>query len=536
MSEIAFIQPTAPQTPPPGPPPAESDTQGFAPHLDKAIAGRQDQPSSRESSSKQSENKSSDNTSARNGNEIPGNVRNGATQRQTLANSEATIEKTAEADTATTDQSLASANDLTPAIVMAQIAAKDQTDTSALSRNLTANAQLFDFLSKFSNNYKAETGEQIPASQKSVATPSESNFSKTALAETMVLPTAETALSPAVVKAPESQSTNDALLLEIQKIISESGGSGRASITATGNNLKTRSEWNGLQTTISEGAALPTTISEGAALPLTITSNEFASSDIDASVALLPTGSEVPAEKANQDITSMRHSIRQQYYEGKFLPQQEPENQTSSENNQPNNTFSPEAGTTGETHTISTTILEQTSTFSQSLSLLQTGQKQTTIETLHPVTLPSGTLIQQEEVIRQITEHLQISRRDSDTRVNIKLHPEELGELKINLFVKEGAIRANVVASTQYAQEIIEKNVTKLRTILENQGFTISEISVTSKSDTAGDFNLFDRQLFSQNDYTPPSTKNFRTREATFTLENTSTPEHETVTGVNVKI
>lgn len=527
MPEIAFIQPTAPQAPPPGPPPAESDTQGFTPYLDKAIAGRKDQPSSRESSGKQSENKSSDSKSAGNGKEIPGNVRNGATQRQNPATSEeATHEKTTEADTSTTEQSTAAANDIAHSMAMAQTTQKDQTDTSALSRNLTANAQLFDFLSKYSNEYKAESGEQLPSSQNNLAPPSDSNLLKTSLTDTMEVPIAETAPLPSVVTAPESQSTNDALLLEIQKIIADSGESGRASITATGNNLKARPELNSLQTVLSDGAPLP----------LTITSDEFANNDIDSSGLLFPSGSEMPGEKANQDISSMRHSIRQQYYEGKILPQKELENQTSSDNSQPNNTFSPEAGTTGETHTLSATILEQTSTFSQSLSLVQTGQKQPTVETLQPVTLPSGTFIQQEEVIRQITEHLQISRRDSDTRVNIKLHPEELGELKINLFVKEGAIRANVVASTQYAQEIIERNVTKLKMILENQGFTISEISVTSKSNTAGDFNLFDRQLFSKNDYTPPSAKNFRTRGAMFSLENTSIAAQEPVTGVNVKI
>ncbi|MFH0781282.1 MAG: flagellar hook-length control protein FliK [Pseudomonadota bacterium] len=407
-----------------------------------------------------------------------------------------------------------------------ETASKDQTDTPVLSRYLTANAQLFAFLSKTSTSDKTENGEQIPSSQKSLANASEGNLSKASLAETMVVPIAATDASSPVVQVPESQSTNDALLAQIQKIISDSGESGGASITVTGNNLKAQPDLNGLQTTIPEQAPLP----------LTITSNEFANNDIDTSGILLPTGSEVPVEKANQDLTSMRHSIRQQYYEGKILPQTEQENQTSPENNQQNSTFSPNTKTAGESHTLSTMTAEQTNTFAQPLSMMQEGQKQPTVETLQPVILPSGTLVQQEEVIRQITEHLQISRRDNDTRINIKLHPAELGELKINLFVKEGAVRATVVASNQYAQEIIEKNVAKLRTILEGQGFTIGEISVTSKSDTAGNFNLFDRQLFSQNNYTPPSTKNFRTREALFTLGNGGAPEQETVIGVNVKI
>ncbi len=154
---------------------------------------------------------------------------------------------------------------------------------------------------------------------------------------------------------------------------------------------------------------------------------------------------------------------------------------------------------------------------------------------MRPVTLPSGTVVHQEEVIRQIAEHFQISRRDFDTKVSIQLHPAELGEMKISLSVKEGAVRANVVASSQYAQEILEKNMVKLRAILENQGFTIDEISVTAKSDTAGDFNLFDRQLFSQNDYQPPAVKNTRSASPLFTLEETAATNQTAVTGVNVK-
>jgi hypothetical protein len=76
----------------------------------------------------------------------------------------------------------------------------------------------------------------------------------------------------------------------------------------------------------------------------------------------------------------------------------------------------------------------------------------------------------------------------------------------------------------------------KLRTVLEHQGFTIEEITVTAKSDTVGDFNLFDRQLFSQGDYNPSSPNTPQSSEALFSLEDPGTEKRAANAGVNVKI
>ncbi len=253
-------------------------------------------------------------------------------------------------------------------------------------------------------------------------------------------------------------------------------------------------------------------------------------------MVVLPADYEIPADRVNQNLSSTRHSIRQQYYDGKIFPENTQESQTSSEESPQENTFSSKTTQTAKENTTTALTLDQTSTFTQPLTSGQEGQKSPTVENLSPVTLPSGIVVQQEDVIRQIMERFQIARRDNDTRINIQLHPAELGELKISLSVKEGSVRANVVASSQYAQEIIEKNMTKLRTVLENQGFTVGEMSITCKSDTSGDFNLFDRQLFSQNDYTPPSAKNTRPPGAFFIMEDPNAGEQIAEIGVNVKI
>ena len=145
-------------------------------------------------------------------------------------------------------------------------------------------------------------------------------------------------------------------------------------------------------------------------------------------------------------------------------------------------------------------------------------------------------MVHEQEVLHQLMEKFQITGKHMDSRINIKLHPAELGELKIDLTVKEGSIRANVVAQSQHTLEILEKNIQKLKTLLENQGYTIEHISVTAESGTAGDFEFFDRQLFSNNGYTPPVPKGRREGETAFTLENREIIAPATNPGVNVKI
>ena len=72
--------------------------------------------------------------------------------------------------------------------------------------------------------------------------------------------------------------------------------------------------------------------------------------------------------------------------------------------------------------------------------------------------------------------------------------------------------------------------------MLESQGFTVDEISVTSESESVGEFDLFDRQLFSQNDYTPTPQKESGKDEAIFTLDDSEFAAPAPSSGVNVKI
>ena len=507
MPQIAMVLPATPQAPPAAPP-AKNDSQSFSPHLDKAMAGRKDTPASRENIAKPSQQKA-----------------NEAEHRSETADAQENLNASPD-DTLTEEQA---ANHLNTTMYAASETPTDNPAVPRPEQPFDDTAAVFQFLTNtFTNKIKDTGGQQMTATQYTLPNSQAGVVVTLPLAEATNLAAAETNTLALSTPSQGGTTENDAFLMELQKIIENSNESGKVAITVNDKAGKTQSGISNLKTTMATAESEP--------LPLVITSVEPTGSQADEQMVVLPAGTELPGDKANQNLSSTRNSIRQQYYEGQISPENKQEPQTSSEESPRDNTFSSKTAQTTKDNTISALSPNQTSTFAQPLAFVQEGQKPTTVEGLPLVTLPSGVAVRQEDVIQQIMERFQISRRDNDTKVNIQLHPAELGELKISLSVKEGSVRANVVASSQYAQEIIEKNMTKLRAVLENQGFTIGEISVTSKSDTTGDFNLFDRQLFSQNDYTPPSAKNTRTPGAFFIMEDSGAREQTAATGVNVTI
>jgi flagellar hook-length control protein FliK len=517
MPQIAIIQAPAPQGPPPGQQ-ANNDSENFAPHLDNAIANRKGQPSKQENGDKVNNQKT---------------VGNSPDQEQKIASKEGvSIGKTDEIESpAETEDPVNNMLLVMEQIASSAVTAEQTGDTAipTLVKNLAGNSPLFQFLSNKSASNSDDPEKLVTTSQPtSWMKISDENLLKISIVEATAASPTETSSLSLPIQIPETKPGNDDFLLHLQKIIENSGESGQLTITVAGNTLKGQSVKNGLQ------LAMPAAASYNEPLQAAVTSTDFSENKTENSAVLLPNSSEIVIEKNNQSLSSTRHSIHQQYYEEKIAPQYNLDDQTPEEGSQQGNTFSPKTTSTGE-GTSFTFNPDQTNTFSQPLAGLQEGQKPPAAEVLRPVTLPSGTVIHQEEVIRQIAEHLQISRRDYDTKVSIQLHPAELGEMKISLSVKEGAVRANVVASSQFAQEILEKNMVKLKTILESQGFTIDQISVTAKSDTVGDFNLFDRHLFSQNDYQPPAVKNTHIVGPLFTMVDTAAENQAAVTGVNVK-
>lgn len=237
---------------------------------------------------------------------------------------------------------------------------------------------------------------------------------------------------------------------------------------------------------------------------------------------------------AAKQVEGLRQDAQQQYLETRI---------------QNNNSFAGEQETSGNQQQSE---LAQQSTQAQA-STASTGSSDssgifsipTTSTTDHPPlaqhtegTRPpvfTNTPVQDQEIIEQVINRFRITNRTGDSHIVVKLHPAELGEMKIDITMKEGSIRANVVAQTQVVQEVLEKNINKLKSVLESQGYNVEEINVSSESDTISEFNSFDQQFFGQSQYSP-SEKNRSSHEIFDIEELTADHEEETAPGVDLKI
>lgn len=134
-------------------------------------------------------------------------------------------------------------------------------------------------------------------------------------------------------------------------------------------------------------------------------------------------------------------------------------------------------------------------------------------EIQRPATPALPNQVSANELMQQVTQKLRISRIMQDSKMVMRLHPAELGNLKIDIHLKDGSINANIVAQSRQVQDILEKNMPRLRTLMEDQGLAVNEITIAMEPDFADNFNLFDEQLANQdtpaqqqeNYSTPPS-------------------------------
>ncbi|HBG20928.1 MAG TPA: hypothetical protein DDY32_17105 [Desulfobulbaceae bacterium] len=535
MTQIAIVQPAAPPAPPAGPPPANSGSKQFSSHFEKAISDQKEQVSSRESKPAKSPDK------------LKGE------EKTPAASTDSSVQETAPAvspaqDVATDDAAVPAEDE--------NLGMQDVQDlVTALSSEKHPAANSTGTITSSTTNPAIPATPAIPGNLGNPATPAiPATPAVSGQGETVALsqiatqdiiassPASRNDISSALAEeasrstAPPNgqKSTTDTLLAQLQQLIENSDEKGTVSITRENTPPLPANGARPTQMAWSQqvGGNNPNPAN------VTVTS-QYSEVATESPYAVLADGWNTPAEKSEQG-TSLRQNTQQQYYEAKINLQSFDNNEDSMAQDRQQGSESSAQGqlaAAGQTSSTATPLTgDQTNTFAQSLATTQPSSVQPATDTAKTLTLPSGTVVREEEVIQQVIERFQISRKTLDTQINIKLHPAELGELKIDLTVKEGSIRANVVAQSQHAQEILEKNMTKLRTVLEEHGFTVENITVSSKHDSPTDAGLFDRQLFSQNDYTPQAKKRHHEAEAAFRFDEAFIPAQPATTGVNVKI
>lgn len=104
--------------------------------------------------------------------------------------------------------------------------------------------------------------------------------------------------------------------------------------------------------------------------------------------------------------------------------------------------------------------------------------------------------INRKEIIEQIVEKVKVDLSNTRNEIKVRLKPEVLGEMTMNIEVVKGAVTAKIMVDNQRTKEIIEGNILQLKEGIKDTGLEIKtvEVFVGNNSDfdkhSSGQFNL----------------------------------------------
>lgn len=207
----------------------------------------------------------------------------------------------------------------------------------------------------------------------------------------------------------------------------------------------------------------------------------------------------VDGKNTTEKMEGGRHSLNEQYISAKLesaSEQKDPNNRQQESGQQgaqqENNTTQINTSTT--TATFNST--EQGSHFLLNTPSLTTGT-QTGASTSTPVSTAPGQFVPAEEIINHLVERFSMNPRLQTSKISLSLTPAELGSVKIDIMVQGDSIKAHIVAGSQQIQDTIEKQMPRLRSVLEQQGFTVDDFQVSLESATSDSNDFFEQQFTS---------------------------------------
>lgn len=86
------------------------------------------------------------------------------------------------------------------------------------------------------------------------------------------------------------------------------------------------------------------------------------------------------------------------------------------------------------------------------------------------------------DLIKQITDYMNLRSKDDLTEMEMQLHPETLGNLHLTITSKAGTIAATIETQNEAVKNAIEAQVVTLKENLSNQGIKVEAVEVTIAS------------------------------------------------------
>ena len=106
------------------------------------------------------------------------------------------------------------------------------------------------------------------------------------------------------------------------------------------------------------------------------------------------------------------------------------------------------------------------------------------------------------DVLKQVTEKMDVSLFDDKSEMVMKLKPDDLGKVTVKINLENGVISAKFLAESEKVKEILESNFNQLKDSLEKQGMMIQEFSVSVDNGEAKENMFYEkrRKLFNKQD------------------------------------
>lgn len=110
------------------------------------------------------------------------------------------------------------------------------------------------------------------------------------------------------------------------------------------------------------------------------------------------------------------------------------------------------------------------------------------------VRLSSGEVLSENQIVNQILERVQVKGAGDQSQIVIRMHPEELGEVKLALTMEKDQLRAQLLTQNHQVQEVLEKHLPRLHEALGNQGVRLEDIQVSVDSNANPGREFFEQQ------------------------------------------
>ena len=106
-------------------------------------------------------------------------------------------------------------------------------------------------------------------------------------------------------------------------------------------------------------------------------------------------------------------------------------------------------------------------------------------------------LQEQIDVLKQITEKVSVNLLEDKSEMLIKLKPDNLGKVTMQIAVENGNITAKFLAESEKVKEILESSMQELKDHLAKQGMTVQDLSVSVGNENK------EREMFNQSNFRP---------------------------------